>query len=200
MHLLSASLQIAFEIGDFFETSKHQKQIFKLQLDTCLITLGPTLIFTASVYPRDRLNRTKKKKKNIPAKKCCSLDDLRLVSSFAHQSWKSYIILQAYYWSYIKDKVSHPQKYNNILHINGQAVRMSTLTFTHTHTQWKMYAKLLGFFDCRTAIKTNIDCKRWKRSSLKRSRIVLLIMGSLQVPLEWNGFQRLSAQLPDTSY
>lgn len=108
----------AFNVGITANTiwdlrfSKHQnikKRIFKLQMEACLISQGPTLIFTVPVYTKDGLSQ----KTSLQHFVLC--DDLRLVSSLGLQSLKSYIILQAYYWPYIKDMVLSSQKYNKTL-------------------------------------------------------------------------------------
>lgn len=125
VHLMSASLQIPFEICDFWNI---KKRIFKLQLEACLISQGLTLIFTAPVYTKDGLSQ----KTSLQYFVLC--DDLRLVGSFGLQSLKSYIILQAYYWPYIKDKVLHSQKCNKILLHQWAFRRMSTHLYIHSHT------------------------------------------------------------------
>lgn len=112
--LMSALLQIHLRSA-IFETSK--KRIFKLQLEASLISQGPTLIFTAPVYTKDGLSQ------KTSLQYFVLWDDLRLVSSFGLQSLKSYIILQACYWPYIKDKIS--QRYNKI-HTSIDRQAMST--------------------------------------------------------------------------
>lgn len=142
MHLMSASPQIPFEIRDFSKHQNIKKRIFKLQLEACLISQGMTLIFTAPVYTKDGFSQ----KTSLQYFVLC--DNLRLISSFVLQSLQSYIIIQAYYWSYIKDKVLCSQKCSKI-HRHQWAGR-----HIRKHIAREAHAKLLSFSDHRMAIKT----------------------------------------------
>lgn len=148
MHLMSASVQIPFEICDSWNI---QTWISELQLDACLISQGPTLIFTAPVYSQDGLSQ------KTSLQQFVLYDNLRLVRSFALQFFNLTLFHRLTIGHTLKIRsavrsTTKPHQWTGRCLSTHLHIHPDTPTHTHTHTE--MHAELFRFSDRRTAVKT----------------------------------------------